>query len=226
VGLEIKKWPDYLKRHPQDIVIIFNDMVVTSALVKDIVEKLSPEERKRFKLISYMDQVYPYQKPEYIQMLNEHFDGVIAFTPYWRGVVRKLGLKPEIPTYFFPHGFDSTLYFPIPKKLARLYYELPQDAFIILNLNRNQPRKRWDHTIMAFADVVERHQKLIQEYPNKKHRPIRLMIGTAFQGFWDLLEIYEQEIRKRNIPIEVGREYITTIAKPQQISDRDININV
>lgn len=223
-GFGDKEIADYLKKNPQDIVIIFNDMVVTSALVKDIVEKMSVEERKKFKLLSYMDQVYPYQKPEYIHMLNEYFDGVIAFTPYWRDVVRKLGLKPEIPTYYFPHGFDSKLYFPIPKKLARTYYELPQDAFIILNLNRNQPRKRWDHTIMAYADVVERHYKLKQQFPAKKHRPLRLMIGTAFQGFWDLLEIFELEMKKRNIPLEDAREYITTVAKPQQLSDRDINI--
>jgi glycosyltransferase involved in cell wall biosynthesis len=214
----------YLKQHPQDIVIIFNDMVITSALTKDIIEKMTPQERSQFKLISYMDQVYPYQKPEFIKLLNDYFDGVIAFTPYWRGVIRKLGLRPGIPTYFFPHGFDSTLYYPIPKKIARLYYDLPSDAFIILNLNRNQPRKRWDHTIMAYADVVERHIKLRKEHPEKKHRPIRLMIGTAFQGFWDLLELYEHEIKKRDIPLEVGREYITTIAKPQQLSDRDINI--
>jgi len=223
-GFGDKEIADFLKKNPQDVVIIFNDMVITSALVKDITDKLTPEERKQFKLISYMDQVYPYQKKEAIEMLNAHFDGVITFTPYWRKVVRELGLKESIPTYYFPHGFDSTLYFPIPKKLCRIYYDLPQDGFIILNLNRNQPRKRWDHTMMALADVVERHQNLIKANPTKKHKPIRLMIATALNGFWDLVDIFETELRKRKISSEVGKEYLATIAKPQQLSDRDINI--
>jgi len=215
---------DYLKSHPQDVVIIFNDSVVTSSLVKDIVEKMSEDERKKFKLVSYMDQVYPYQRQEYIQLINRFFDAVIAFTPYWKTVARELGVKPDIPIYYFPHGFDSKLYYPIPKKVARLFYQLPEDAFIILNLNRNQPRKRWDHTIMAFADVVQRHMELQQKNPDKKIRPIRLMIGTQIQGFWDLLELFELEIKKRKLNVEKAREYLASIAKPQQMSDRDINI--
>ena len=107
-----------------------------------------------------MDQVYPYQRQEYIHLINRFFDAVIAFTPYWKNVAREIGIKPEIPIYYFPHGFDSKLYYPIPKKIARIFYQLPEDDFIILNLNRNQPRKRWDHTIMAYADVVQRHIEL------------------------------------------------------------------
>ena len=218
-GFGEKEVATYLKAHPQDIVIIFNDMVITTSLVRDIVLNLSTEERSKFKLISYMDQVYPYQKTEFINVLNEYFDAVIAFTPYWESVVKKLGLKKEMPTYHFPHGFDDKLYFPMPKLLARTYFNIPQDAFVILNLNRNQPRKRWDHTMMAFANVVERHYKL-----KDSTRPIRLMIGTAIKGFWNLMEIYDNELKKRNIPIDIGREYISTIENPQQLTDRSINI--
>jgi glycosyltransferase involved in cell wall biosynthesis len=216
--------PDYIKAHPQDIIIIFNDMIVTTAITKNIIEKLSADERKSFKLISYMDQVYPFQKSEYITLLNTYYDGIITFTPYWESVLKTLGLKEDMPTYFFPHGFDSTLYYPIPKKIARLYYELPQDAFIILNLNRNQPRKRWDHTMMAFADVVERHHKLKIDNPTITYKPIRLMIGTTLQGSCDLLEVFKFELKKRNISFDIGKEYLTMLAKPQQITDREINI--
>jgi D-inositol-3-phosphate glycosyltransferase len=217
-GFGDKEIADYIKKNPQDVIVIFNDMVITTSLIKDIVEKIPKEERSKFKMISYMDQVYPYQKPDYIHVLNECFDAVITFTPYWESVVRSLGLKPEIPTYFFPHGFDDKLYFPIPKNLARIYYTLPQDAFIILNLNRNQPRKRWDHTLMAFADIVERHYKL------ENVRPILLMIGTAIKGYWNLIDIYKNELKKRSIPFDIGIKYITSISNPQQLTDRSINI--
>jgi glycosyltransferase involved in cell wall biosynthesis len=74
--------------------------------------------------------------------------------------------------------------------------------------------------MMAFADVVERHYKL----KDSAIRPIRLMIGTAIKGCWNLMDIYENELQKRNIPISIGREYISTIDNPQQLTDRSINI--
>lgn len=219
-GFGDKEIVDYIRKNPQDIIIIFNDMVITSSITKTIIEKMSPDERKQFKLISYMDQVYPYQKPEYINILNNYFDGVIAFTPYWKQVVRELGLKKEIPCYYFPHGFDSKLYFPIDRKICRIYFNIPDDAFVILNLNRNQPRKRLDHTIIAYVNVIEKHIKL----SDKNKKPIKLMIGTMIKGYWNLIDIYKNELRRRNIPEDIGMQYISTIPKPQQLSDRDINI--
>lgn len=222
-GFGEKEIADYIRKHPQDIVIIFNDMVVTSSLVKDIVDKLSADERASFKLLSYVDQVYPYQKSNYVKVMNQYFDGVIAFTPYWESVIKSIGLRDTMPTYFFPHGFDHKLYYPIPQKLARLHNELPQDTFIILNLNRNQPRKRWDHTLMAFADVVERHQNLLKDRPEAL-RPIKLLIGTSIQGSCDIFEVFAIETKKRGIPFEIAKTYLATTANPQQLSDRDINI--
>lgn len=229
-GFGEKEIASYLRKHPQDMVIIFNDMVITSALTATIHNELTPEERKRFLLVSYMDQVYPYQKKQHMEILNKCFDAVVAFTPYWRSVVRKLGLRKEIPCFVFPHGFDHNLYFPIPRKVARMYYNLPEDAFVILQLNRNQPRKRFDHTIMAFADVVARHYKLYLAEQNKpaasrkKIRPIRLMVATIVNGFWDVMEVFEHELMIRGVPFEYGKPTLIAVAKPQQMSDRDINI--
>ena len=229
-GFGEKEIAQYLRKNPQDMVVIFNDMVITSALTATIHAELTPEERKRFLLVSYMDQVYPYQKKQHIDVLNKYFDAVIAFTPYWRGVVRKLGLKPEIPCFVFPHGFDHTLYFPVPRKLARLYYSIPNDAFVILQLNRNQPRKRLDHTIMAFAEVVARYYRLVEaekqkpEAQRKKIRPVRLMVGTMMTGYWDIMEVFEHELRMRDVPFDFAKSCIIALSKPQQMSDRDINI--
>lgn len=223
-GFGEKEIIEYVQRNPQDMIIIFNDMVITSALTQNLVRNLSVEQRKAFKLVSYMDQVYPYQKKQYIDVLNEYFDAVITFTPYWESVVRSLGLKKEIPTYFFPHGFDHVLYFPIDQKIARYYYNITQDSFVVLNLNRNQPRKRWDHTIMAWAMVVEKFLQLKKTDPSKATRVPKLMIGTAVQGFWDLNEIYVHELKKRGIDEELGKNFLITMQKPQQMSDRDINI--
>ena len=221
-GFGEKEIAEYIKKRPQDVVIIFNDMVITSSLVNTIKAELTPEERATFKLVSYMDQVYPYQKKIYINMINDNFDAVVAFTPYWRDVARSLGVT--LPMYIFPHGFDPQLYYPVPADLARLYYNIPGNAFVILNLNRNQPRKRWDHTIMAYADVVARHQALLKSAPAKATRPILLMIATQVEGFWNLPEIFEHELSKRGVSWDIGKRYIISLAKPQQMSDNEINV--
>ena len=226
-GFGEKEIADYIKKNPQDIIVIFNDMVVTASLVSTMINELSETERKAFKLVSYMDQVYPYQKPMYIDLLNKHFDAIITFTPYWKNTAQKLGLKKEIPCYVFPHGFDYNLYYPINKIVARVFYSIPDDAFVILQLNRNPPRKRLDHTLIAYAQVVKRYYDLVQEYNiNKINKPreIKLMIAAQIEGFWNLIEVYDHELKLLEVPIEFGRSCLIALARPQQMSDRDINI--
>lgn len=215
-GFGEKEIGDYIKKNPQDIIIIFNDSIITTALVGTLVKECW-DEKKNFKLISYMDQVYKYQKKEYIQILNTFFDGIITFTPYWQEIAKKLGITK--PLYIFPHGFDYNLYYPIPQNIARLYYNYNDDDFIILNLNRNQPRKRWDISIIAWANFL-----IICYDKFKKISNLKLVVGTQMEGYWDLMEIFKNEIRFTEIPWEDAKDTIVKIDNPQQLSDRDINI--
>jgi glycosyltransferase involved in cell wall biosynthesis len=57
-----------------------------------------------------------------------------------------------------PHGLDSHLFRPVDKKHARQALDLPKDAFIVGNVNRNQPRKRMDLTIQYFAEWTRTHR--------------------------------------------------------------------
>jgi glycosyltransferase involved in cell wall biosynthesis len=221
-GFGEKEIAGYVKEHPQDIIIIFNDPVITSSLTQNLLEGLSSEERGKFKLLSYMDQVYPYQRKDYIALLNTHFDGIIAFTPYWKDTARRLGIRADMPMFYFPHGIDTDLYYPIPSSIARVYHQLPQEAFLILNLNRNQPRKRWDHTMMVMADIIDRHQKA----KKKDGVPIKLVIGTQLNGFFDLIDIIEHELKLRGYedPKPLIDTYIYVLPNAQMLSDQDINL--
>lgn len=215
-GFGEKEIGNYIKKNPQDIIIIFNDSIITTALVATLVKECW-NEKNNFKLISYMDQVYKYQKKEYIQILNSFFDGIITFTPYWQEIAIKLGITK--PLYNFPHGFDYNLYYPIPQNVARLYYNYNDDDFMILNLNRNQPRKRWDISIIAWAKF------LVMCYSKfKKISNLKLVIGTSMNGYWDLMELFQNEIRFTEIPWEEAKYTLVKIDNPQQLSDRDINI--
>lgn len=220
----------YIRDNPQDVIIIFNDSMITTSLTLNIMKDCSSE-RSNFKLVSYMDQVYPYQRKNYIELLNKYFDAIIAFTPYWQETAKKLGIRESMPMYAFPHGFDEKLYYPIPMKLARMFYGFDDKAFMVLNLNRNQPRKRWDITISAWAEFVERHYQV--NFLNKKgnyrvnkytSRPIKLAVGTMMDGYWDLMDVLENECKFRDVPFEYAKQTIQAVDQPQKLSDREINI--
>jgi glycosyltransferase involved in cell wall biosynthesis len=208
LGFGFDQVPEFVEMVQPDVCVIYNDMVVVS----NILNKLKEVKNKKFKIIVYIDQVYLYQKPEHIAKLNEEADYVLCFTKYWEDIAKDIGIKK--PTGFLQHGFDKMVHYPVPKHLARQHFGLRKEDYIILNLNRNQPRKRWDICMQAFAEVVS---KQIGE-------PIKLLIATAITGAWNLMEVYERELKKRGVDMEEGKKHLILIDNPQQLTDEDINI--
>lgn len=208
MGFGFDQVTEFITMHEPDVVVLYNDMVVVS----NILEKLKAVPNKNFKIIVYIDQVYLHQKPEHINKLNTEADFVLCFTSYWEEIAKYIGINK--PTNFLQHGFDPMVNYPVARFLARQHYSLKKEDFIVLNLNRNQPRKRWDLCLMAFAEVVSKH----------RDEPIKLLIATAVQGAWNLFEVYERELRKRGITLDEGMKHIILIDNPQQLSDHDVNI--
>jgi glycosyltransferase involved in cell wall biosynthesis len=67
------------------------------------------------------------------------------------------------PAGIVPLGIDRDIYRPFDKLDAREKWGIPQDiaetAFIVGNINRNQPRKRLELTIDYFARWVHEHER-------------------------------------------------------------------
>jgi glycosyltransferase involved in cell wall biosynthesis len=208
LGFGFDQFADFVTMNKPDVIIIYNDMVV----VANLLEKLTKVQNKNFKVIVYIDQVYLYQKKHYIELLNAHADYVLCFTPYWEDIARGLGIKR--PTGFLQHGFDPMTHYPVPQNICRDYYNLKQDDFIVLSLNRNQPRKRYDILLQTWAEFVSRHLE----------EPVKLLIATALNGGWSIIEVYERELWKRGITLEQGLKHVIFIDNPQNVLDEEINI--
>jgi D-inositol-3-phosphate glycosyltransferase len=101
--------------------------------------------------------------PEIMQRLGA-ISRYVVFTEYGRGeienalaTVRKTDPAFQFPELdVIPHGVATDKFFPLPDKAeARRRMRLDdaehRDAFIVLNANRNMPRKRIDLTIHGFA---------------------------------------------------------------------------
>ena len=81
---------------------------------------------------------------------------VVFYTEFGEAQCRFSGY--EGPATVIPHGIDMQLFCPIPQADARAALgwgeALPEDAFVFGNINSNQPRKRIDLTLLAFAAFV------------------------------------------------------------------------
>jgi D-inositol-3-phosphate glycosyltransferase len=199
---------DYVNKVDPDIIVIYNDLVVITNLIKKLVEIKD----RRFKIVPYIDIVYKNEKNHMIKFINDNVDAGIMFTEYWKDCILQQGF--DKPLGVLEHGFNKDTFYPIPKKVARKFYNIDEKSFVIVNLNRNQPRKRWDICLMAYVKFIKNHLD----------DNIKLMISTALNGGWDLVDIMHSECRKNGITFEQLKRHLIIIQNPQQVTDREINV--
>jgi D-inositol-3-phosphate glycosyltransferase len=215
-GFGIDQVNEYCRRVRPDVFVVYNDMIVVSAML----EQLAEARRERgFRVVAYVDQVYEHQKRAFVEALNANADACVAFTPYWEGVLRAEGVRG--PMHHLQHGFDPDTYHPVPRGLARRYFGIPGEDFVVLNLNRNQPRKRWDVCLKAWAHLVSVRGESARGAGAK---PFKLVVGTAVNGAWNLLEVYERELKKRGVTLEEGMKHLIFINSPQKLTDFQVNV--
>jgi D-inositol-3-phosphate glycosyltransferase len=207
-GFGIEQVKDFVLTNRPDVCVVYNDVMILKGVISQL---KSAQSSHNFKIVAYVDQVYLCQKKEYVEFLNQTIDSAILFTPFWEKCILDQGLKT--PTHVLHHGFNIDAHFPVPKKLARKLYNIHENDFIVLNLNRNQPRKRWDVCMQAMA-------LLVSIAPDE---PIKMLIGTDLNGAWNIMELYERELRKYGLSLEDGMRHIIALDFPQQLSDEDVN---
>ena len=193
------------------VVMIYNDMSVVSRFLEEIRKSGLV---RNFKIWIYCDQVYDRQLQGMIDILNRDADRVFAFTDFWKKRLRDQGVTR--PLSVIGHGFDPKLFFTVPRDLARKSLKMPEDAFVIMNLNRNQPRKCLDILIMAFVELVVK-------YPTK---PIILLSisDKGEKGGWWLFELFINELQDRGVPIEQFGNRLMISNQDMAFKDEDINI--
>jgi glycosyltransferase involved in cell wall biosynthesis len=73
---------------------------------------------------------------------------LFAFSDYWKNNLVRMGVSPA-KIGVLHHGLDPYLH-TVPKEQARAALGIPQDAFVVLNTNKNAYRKAQDITVDAF----------------------------------------------------------------------------
>jgi glycosyltransferase involved in cell wall biosynthesis len=147
-------------------------------------------------------------------MLNMKAERIFTFTSGWKQCLKDQGVNRPIDVIL--HGFDQDMYKQLPRSEIRKNMKIPEDAFVFLNVNRNQPRKRYDILIMAFVELVVK-------YPTK---PIFLMCicDKGEKGGWWLFEIYQRELRMRGVNVEQYGNRLMLSSQDMVFRDEDINL--
>jgi glycosyltransferase involved in cell wall biosynthesis len=200
-----------IKTRKPDIVMFYNDLSVISRYVEFI--NKSELDRTAFKVWIYADQIYGTQKKVYLDIVNRDADRVFAFSEYWKGVLKSQGVHR--PISIINHGFE-TADFPVKdKKEIRKKIGLPDDAFIFMSLNRNQPRKRLDLLVMAFAELVVKHPQ----------KPVHMIMvcDKGDKGGWNLFDIYAREIKLHGGLLDILGNRLMITSENMSYSDDDIN---
>lgn len=190
-GFGFSQLPGYIRKVKPDVVLIYNDAGVICDFLGKLESMLTAEERT-YKLIIYLDQVYTIQRPDLLSRMDKEATCFFAFTTFWRDVLKRQGITK--PIHILRHGFDAETYKPMDRATIRKKHNIPENVFLMLNLNRNTPRKRYDIVVTALAELVAR-------YPTK---PIALLCvcDAGEQGGFPIHEIYTRELIKRGVTVE------------------------
>jgi glycosyltransferase involved in cell wall biosynthesis len=134
---------ELVETDPPDITVAFMDPWVLEGFLRDVPDDLPlvgylPVDGRNMKAAPALDRL-------------AH---AIFLSPFAVEEARAGGYHG--PASVVGHGVDLELYHPLDKRECRAALGLPLDATIIGNVGHNQPRKRWDLTLEAFALLRER----------------------------------------------------------------------
>jgi glycosyltransferase involved in cell wall biosynthesis len=215
-GFGFNKIVEYLETVNPDVVMIYNDPMI----IYKFIETMKYEKGKSsFKLWIYLDLVYKGTVKPLIDKINECADRVYMFSDTW---VREYSSYGSTPTMsIMEHAVDSTVFSKLDRHTRssiRMSMNIPTNAIIFLNANRNSQRKRIDLSIMAFVDLVARDVK----------KPYFMMIVTAATpqggGHYDLTRIFTTELAARDMSVEkFGNRMIIVDSAATPLSDSKIN---
>jgi glycosyltransferase involved in cell wall biosynthesis len=185
---------ELIERLDPEVVWLVNDLWVQDRyleILKDI--------GARARLITYSPVEGPPVDREWLRHAS-NVETFVVFSEFAREEVLKAGGVEAQRIHVVPLGVDTETFFPIPDRIdaagrvvqtgaERAKEKLgiagdgnAADAFVVLNANRNQTRKRIDVTLRAFAAFARGKPAAVKLY---------LHMGTEDAG-WNILKLAER----------------------------------
>ena len=184
-GFGFNKIHEYLDMVNPDVVMIYNDPVTICRFIEAM--KYEPG-KSPYRLWVYLDQVYEGAAPQLIDVIRRSAERVYCFTEFWKKVFLDYGPAPDVRV--LEHAADQTVISALPsdaRYAIRKSVNLPEDAIVLLNANRNSQRKRLDLTIQGFVRALARNPKL--------HLMVATNLNPQSGAYYDVHRIYVEELK-------------------------------
>lgn len=196
-GFAYDKLKEFVQICTPDVIFIYNDPYVCYQYLKVI-------EFYNCKKLVYLDLVYNHMNPALINYIIQQVNQIFVFDEKMKANYKFQNAK------VLQHGLGCIN--KESKTTACEKLNIDANHFYVLNLNRNQPRKRYDIFIKS---VVQFYVK----YGN--HNNVKFILGTQIKGAFDLLGIFANECNKHNIKLNFTEVFII-VENPQTLCDTDV----
>jgi D-inositol-3-phosphate glycosyltransferase len=181
---------DYASELKPDVLMLFGDIWVVA------------QWRQRTKHLGIPTLVYtPVDGEGYSQYPQwlDAVDGCSLYTYSEYGLRELLSAGATQVVGILPHGADDRTFYPdVP---AREKFRLDANAFVVLNANRNQPRKRIDLTIQGFCLFAS-------NLPPESNVKLWLHMGLKDHG-WDIIRCFDYWASHYQLPDDGKYLYLT-----------------
>jgi len=165
---------EVIAKEKPDQIIINNDLWIASEYVKDI------PENNRILTYSPVDAL-PVQS-EWIAILERVNARVATYTQFAKSGIQT---AKNVPVDIIGHAVDTDKFYPI-EDARKFMVNMPPDAFIVQNVNRNQPRKRLDLYLKAMQIWLGRLPKSDRENVHFYYH------GTLRDVGWNLVQLAQR----------------------------------
>lgn len=216
-GFGFNKIHEYVEMVGPDVVMIYNDPLI----VMRFIESMKHERGKSsYKLWVYLDQVYEGIAQPLIETIRDHSDRIYCFSELWKKKFLDYGPFPNVRV--LEHAVDPTVFSCMPASSVasvRTNLNVPSDAILFLNANRNSQRKRLDLTLGGFARLLARN-------PTKPYHLLILTNASPQSGaFYDLQRIFIEELKGQGLDVQTHVRKLVLIdsSPPNLMSDEAIN---
>ncbi len=204
-----------VERLQPDVFLIYNDIIVTCRAFNALLPYRQTHPHTRF--ISYIDLVYPFEKFELVRHLDRNTDAILAFSECWRANLLEMGV-PAQKIHVMPHGFSATLFWPLAATAAKAALGFAEDAFVILNANRNTYRKAQDIAIRAFIQFLVR-----ENWDPRIYMFLHCALDTT--SGYAILDLLEVEAVRAGVNVDLVKDRIKTFSpRNGGVQDSDMNL--
>ena len=213
----ITRIEEFINLEP-DIIFILNDIWIITNYLQSIKESYKDSEKKIPKIVVY----FPVDGAGYNAGWFKDFDIVsqtVVYTNFAKDVINEA--IPELDLKVIFHGNDNSTFYKIDKSKKEIKEhvltgreDLWDSSFVVLNVNRNQPRKRIDLALQSFALFAKNLPKNVVYYHHA---------GSQDAG-WSILDLTNRIERELGFNLQERLILTNSQQGVQKVSTKKLNL--